>query len=329
MRRVARHVAWGAALVIAGLWAGAAARDAAAQAYPVRPVRLIVPFAAGGPTDVIARVIGQKLSERLGQQFVVENRPGAGGNIAMGLAAKAPPDGYTLLVASTSLAVNPSLYANAPYDPFKDFAPITCAADAPNVLTVHPALPAASVAELIALLKANPGRYSMATSGMGTTPHLAGELFRTTFGLDLVNVPFGGGNPALASTMQGQTPIAITSMGGTTELIKGGQLRALAVLAAKRAAALPDVPTMAEAGVPDQESDTMAGFLAPAATSREIVDLLHRAIARVLEPPEVRQQLEQLGFDTVANTPDEFAAMIRAEVAKWGRVIRAANIKVE
>jgi tripartite-type tricarboxylate transporter receptor subunit TctC len=302
---------------------------AAAQSYPERPVRLIVPFAAGGPTDVVARLVGQKLSERLGQQFIVENRPGAGGNIAMGLAAKAAPDGYTLLVASTSIAVNPSLYANAPYDPFKDFAPITCAADAPNVLTVHPALPARSVEALIALVTANPGRYSMATSGVGTTPHLAGELFRTALGLDLVNVPFGGGSPALASTMQGQTPIAITSMGGTTELIKGGQLRALAVLATKRSRTLPDVPTMSEAGVRNQESDTMAAFLAPAGTPPAIIDRLHRTIAAAAAEPELRQQLEQQGFETVANTPAEFAAMLRREVDKWGALIRAANIKVE
>ncbi|MBI3513821.1 MAG: tripartite tricarboxylate transporter substrate binding protein [Proteobacteria bacterium] len=328
MTGIAGNLARGAALLLGVLWL-AAAPDTAAQGYPARPVRLVVPFAAGGPTDVVARLIGQKLSERLGQQFIVENRPGAGGNIGMGLVAKAPPDGYTLLVASTSIAVNPSLYANAPYDPFKDFAPITCAADAPNVLTVHPSLPATTVAELIALVKSNPGRYSMATSGMGTTPHLAGELFRTTLGLDLVNAPFGGSNPALASTVQGQTPIAITSMGGTTELIKGGQLRALAVLAAKRSAALPDVPTMAEAGVRDQESDTLAGFLAPAGTPREIIDRLHREIAGIAGQPEIRQQLEQLGFDTVANTPAEFAAMIRVEVDKWGKLIRAVNIKVE
>jgi tripartite-type tricarboxylate transporter receptor subunit TctC len=303
--------------------------EAVAQAYPQRPVRVMVPFAAGGPTDVVARVLGQKLSEKLGQQFVVENRIGAGGNIAIGMAAKAAPDGYTLLAVSSAYVVNPSLYANAPYDPFKDFSPITLAVDAPNVMSVNPSLPAKSVAEVIQLVKANPGKYSMATSGIGTTPHLAGELFRTSMGLDLVNAPFNGAAPALQSMLQGQTPIGITSMGNATELFKSGQLRALAVLAAKRSPALPDVPTSAEAGIPGQESNTLQAFFAPAGTPREIIALLHRELVLALAVPEVRAQFERMGFEPVGNTPEQFGEIIKVDVARWAKLIKDQNIKVE
>jgi tripartite-type tricarboxylate transporter receptor subunit TctC len=319
----------GRIVVALGLWCGAVLPAGAADTYPTRPVRVLVPFAAGGPTDMVARVLGQRLAARLGQSFVVENRVGAGGNIAMALAAKAPPDGYTLLAVSSSFVVNASLYANAPYDPFKDFAPITCAVDAPNLLSVNPALPAGSVQELIRLIKANPGKYGMATSGIGTTPHLAGELFRLSFGLELVNVPFNGASPALQSTMQGQTALAITSMGNATELVRAGQLRALAVLADKRSPALPDVPTIVEAGMPNQESDTLQGLLAPAGTPPAIIALLYREVAAVLAEPAIRGEFETMGFETVATTPDEFGAVIRRDVAKWAKVIHAANVRVE
>lgn len=302
---------------------------ALAQTWPARPVRMIVPFAPGGPTDVMARILAQKLSEGLGQQFVVENRAGAGGNIGMGIAAKSAPDGYTVLVASSSYVVNPSLYAKAGYDPYKDFAPVTVAAASPNVLVVHPSVPAKTVQELVALVRANPGRHNYAQPGTGTTPHLSGELFRLTFKLDIVNVPFNGAGPAVASAVGNQTPIAFIALPPAAPHIKSGALRALAVTSAKRAATLAEVPTMAESGAPDQEAETMQGVLLPAGTPREIVDRLQREIVRVVALPDVKERLAGLGFESVANTPEEFAAYIRAEVNKWAKVVREAGIKVE
>jgi len=315
-----------AVVFVAALFAAGAA---GAQTWPSKPVRMIVPFAPGGPTDVMARILSQRLSEGLGQQFVVENRPGAGGNIGMGIAAKAAPDGYTVLVASSSYVVNPSLYAKAGYDPYKDFAPVTVAAASPNVLVVHPSVPAKNVQELVALIRANPGKHNYAQPGTGTTPHLSGELFRLSFKLDIVNVPFGGAGPAVASAVGNQTPIAFVALPPATPHVKSGALRALAVTSAKRVAALPDVPTMAESGAPDQEAETMQGVLLPAGTPREIIDRLQREIARIVALPDVRERLSGLGFEPVANTPEEFAAYIRAEVNKWAKVIREAGIKVE
>ena len=325
---IARRSVIAATLVAAGITAFAG--HAAAQAYPSKPVRIIVGFAPGGPSDVIARILGQKLSETLHQQFLVENRVGAGGNIAMGIVAKAPPDGYTLLCISSALVVNPSLYGkNITYDPYKDFAPITVAVDSPNVVVVHPSVPAKSVKELVDLIKANPGKYSIATAGIGTTPDLAAELFRMTFKLDAVRVPFNGAAPALQSTLQGQTQVAFNALPPATELIKAGQLRALAVTASRRSGALPDVPTMAEAGVSGQESDTLQGVLAPAGTPKPVVDLLYNEIVKAVADPTIKKRLAELGFDPVVNTPAQFATQIRDESAKWGKVIQAANIKLE
>ncbi len=302
---------------------------AIAQQYPSKPVRVVVPFAPGGPTDVIARILAQKLSENLGQQFVVENRAGAGGNIGMSLAAKAAPDGYTVLVVSSSFVVNPSLYANVPYDPYKDFAPVTYAAASPNVLVVHPSVDAKNVRELIALIKANPAKFSFATPGMGTTPDLSGHLFKLALDLDLVAVPFNGAGPAITSTIGNQTPIAFTALPPTTPHVKSAALRALAVTSRTRSSALPDVPTLAEAGVPDQEADTLQGVLVPAGTPKEIIDRLQGEIAKIVAMADVKERLATLGFTPVANKPEEFAAQIRAEIAKWGKVVRDAKIKVE
>jgi tripartite-type tricarboxylate transporter receptor subunit TctC len=298
--------------------------------YPDRPVKIIVPFAPAGPTDVAARLIAQKLSENLKQQFFIENQGGAGGNLGMGNAAKAAPDGYTILFVSSSYVVNPSLYAKVPYDPYKDFAPVTVAADAPNLLSVHPSVPATNVKELVELIKANPGKYSnFAHAGVGTTPHLSGELFKLTFGLDLVHVPFPGAGPAIQSAVGGHTPIIFSSMPPAMPMIKDGKLRALAVSAKHRAAVLPEVPTMEEAGLKDQEADTFQAVLVPSGTPKEIVALLHREIVKIVNTPDVKARFDQLGFEVVANTPDEFAAQIRAEIAKWGRVIKDAKVKME
>src|SRR5215211_523275 len=311
------------------LLASASSAEKSSEAYPARPVKMIVPFAPGGPTDVIARVIGQKLSERLGKQFLVENRAGAGGNIGMGVAASAPADGYTLLVVSSSFVVNPSLYTNKSYDPYKDFAPITLAAASPNVLVVHPSIPVHNVKELIAYFKANPSKRSYASPGIGTTPHLSGELFRLSQGLDLVNVNLNGAGPTITSVVGGHTPVAFTATPPAAPHVKQGTLRALAVTSGKRSPALPDVPTMAEAGFPNQEADTLQGILAPAGTPKRIVDLLHREMVAILAMPDVKEKLSSLGFEPVGNTPEEFAARIKSEIARWGKVIKDANIKVE
>jgi tripartite-type tricarboxylate transporter receptor subunit TctC len=289
-----------------------------AQTYPARPVRIIVPFAPACPTDVFARLLVQKLSQNLGQQFYVENQVGAGGNIGMGNAAHATADGYTIVFVSTSYIVNPSLYAKIPYDPFKDFAPVTLAAVSPNVLAVHPSVPAKTVKELIAEIKANPGIYSFASAGLGTTPHLSRELFKLSQGLDLVHVPFNGSAPAIQSTLAGHTPIAFTVVTPVVPQVKEGKLRALAVTTPKRSPALPDVPTLAEAGLPDQEADTMQGILVPAGTPKAVIDLLHSEIVEVMALPDVKERMAVLGFESVANTPEEFAARIKFEIPEVG-----------
>jgi tripartite-type tricarboxylate transporter receptor subunit TctC len=318
--------------VLAALAAVTAAQsqDAAPNAsYPNRPVRIIVPFAAGGPPDVISRIVAQKLSERWGQQVYVENHPGAGGNTGTATAARAAPDGYTLYMMSTGFMVNPSLYAKVPYDPIKDFAPVTLAATSPNVLFVHPSMPARSVKELIDLIKASPGKYSYAQPSTGSTPHLSGELLKLQYGLDLVTVPFNGASLAVNSTLAGHTPIAFTALPPAVANIREGNLRGLAVTAAKRSAALPDVPTIAEAGVPDQEAETINGLLAPAGTPGDIIMRINRDTVAALSLPDVKERLGALGFEPAVTTPAEFGARIKSEIAKWDKVVRAAHIRIE
>jgi tripartite-type tricarboxylate transporter receptor subunit TctC len=325
MHAIARILAWSAAVLLASV--GHAQTPAAG--YPDHPVHIIVPFAPAGPTDVVARLVAQKLTEHLGKQFFVENHAGAGGNLGMGTAARAAPDGYTILFVSSSYVVNPSLYAKVPYDPYKDFAPVTVVGDAPNILAVHPSLPANTVKELVDLIRDNPGKYNFASAGTGTTPHLSGELFKLSLGLDLIHVPFNGAGPAMQSAVAGHTPIAFSSLPPAIPLIKGGKLRALAVSAKTRASVLPDVPTMEEAGLVGQDADTFQAMLVPAGTPKEIIDLLHREVVKSLKMSDLKQRLDQIGLDVVANSPDEFAAQIRAEIAKWGKVIKDANIKAE
>src|ERR1700736_751367 len=300
-----------------------------AEGYPTRPVRIIVGFPAGGPTDVIARLVAQRLSESLGQQFFVENIGGAGGNTASGSVARATPDGYTIMAISTGFVVNPSLYAKVPYDPIKDFAPVTLVAASPNVVVVNPKVPAKTIPELVQLIRLNPGKYSFAGPGVGSTPHLSGELFKLSFNLDLVHVPFTGAGPAIGATIGVHTPIAFTAVPSSLSAIQAGQLRALGVAASERASGLPDVPTFAEQGIKDQEADTLTGIVAPAGTPKEIVDLLYREIAKAVSQPDVKERLTALGFTPVANTPDEFGARIRLEMDKWGKVVRDAKLRIE
>jgi tripartite-type tricarboxylate transporter receptor subunit TctC len=298
------------------------------QGYPNRPVRIVVPFAPGGVTDVMARLLAQKLSENLGKEFFVDNRAGAGGNIGTGVAATAPADGYTLVLTSSSYVINPAIHAKIPYDAEKDLTPVTISAVSPNIVTVNPSLPVRSISELIAHVRQS-GKASFASAGVATTPHLSGELFRLSLDLDMVHVPFGGAGPALQSAIAGHTPIAFTGFPPAVPLVKAGSLRALAVTSARRLATLPDLPTMAEAGVPDQEAETMLIILVPSATPKEIVTLLHREIARIIALPETKQRLETLGFEPLASTPADSATRIRQELSRWGKVVRDAKIAVQ
>jgi tripartite-type tricarboxylate transporter receptor subunit TctC len=312
-----------AALLIAG------ASFAQTPGYPNRPVKMIAPFAPGGPVDAVARVLAPKLSEGLGQQFYVENHPGGSGNIGTALAAKAPADGYTVLVISSTLVVNPSLFAKLGFDTTTDLAPVSLVGVSPQVLLVHPSVPAANLKELVAWVKASPGQYSYAHAGLGTPGYLAGEMLKQAFGLDLVAVSFNGGGPAITSTIGGHTPVLYTSISTAAGHIKQGTVRALAVTGARRSPALPDVPTLAEAGAPGQESDIILGVLVPAGTPQDVVDRLHREIVRIVALADVRERLSALGFEPIASTPKEFADRIRWEIDKWTKVIRAANIKAQ
>jgi tripartite-type tricarboxylate transporter receptor subunit TctC len=307
----------------------ATAGPALAQTYPSKPVRVIVPFAAGGPTDVIARIVAAKLTERLKQQVYVENLPGAGGNTGTATAAKAPADGHTLLVVSTGFMVNPSLYAKVPYDPVKDFQPLTLVAESPNVMFVHPSVAAKSVKELIDLVKASPRKFSYAQPSTGSTPHLSAELLKLTFGLDMTMVPFTSAALAVNSTLAGHTPIGFTALPPAIANIREGKLRGLAVLAARRSAALPDVPTMTEAGVRDQDAYTVTGLVMRAGAPKEIVARVNREVVAIGKLPDVRERLAKLGFNPVLNTPEEFSARIKVEMVKWGKVVRAAGLRIE
>jgi tripartite-type tricarboxylate transporter receptor subunit TctC len=297
------------------------------QAYPARPVRIIVPYAPGGPNDTVARIVAAKLSERWAQAFYVENIPTGAGNVGTVVAARALADGYWVVIVTSSFWINPSLYAKLQYDPVKDFAPVTVIAAAPHVLIVHPSFPANNLKEFVALVRANPGKYSYASAGTGQSSHLAGELFKLAAGLDLVHVPFNGASPAMMSVVGGHVPIAFISLPAAVTLIKEGKLRGLAITSNARSKLLPEVPTMAEAGFGDQESIFMQGVLFPAGTPQDIVARWYREIADIIALPEVRDRLTSLGLEPVVNTPASFATQIKSEVARWSKVIRDAGIK--
>jgi tripartite-type tricarboxylate transporter receptor subunit TctC len=303
---------------------------ASAQGYPDHKIRMIVPFAAGGPTDVIGRLVAERLSDVFGQQIYVEDLPGAGGNLGVEQAKRATPDGYTILVVSTGFIINPSMYTQIGYDPIKDFAPISLVAASPNVVMVHPSVPAKNLKELIDLIKANPNKYSYAQPSTGSTPHLAAELMKQTYNLpDLTMVPFNGAPLAVNSTMGGHTPIAFTALPPAIGNIKDGSVRGLAILAKQRVASLPDLPTNGEEGVPGLESDTLTGIVAPAGTPQAVVDKWHEAIVKMAADPEVKKKLDALGFVAVADTPAEFSERIKTEAARWDKVVKAAGIHVD
>ncbi|WP_458758470.1 Bug family tripartite tricarboxylate transporter substrate binding protein [Afipia sp. TerB] len=303
-------------------------RPASANVYPERPVRVIVPFAAGGPNDIAARLIAQGLSDSFGKQFYVKNIGGAGGNVGTGQASHAAPDGYTIITVAPSYAANPALFDSVPYDPAKSFDAVTLAATSPTILTVHPSVPATTVAELIAAIKATPGKYSYASPGTGTPPHLLGELFRLSLKLDMVHVPYSSGGQAIGSTFAGHTPISFGALPPAVEHVKEGKLRALAITSTAPSDALPGVPTIAQAGYPEFAADIWTAVLVPAGTPKDIVALLQREIARVVALPEIRERMAALGYRPVGNTPDECAKHIRADATRWAKVIRDAGIKV-
>ncbi|MBN9529353.1 MAG: tripartite tricarboxylate transporter substrate binding protein [Alphaproteobacteria bacterium] len=325
MRRALRVLS----MLVAGLGVLATATGQA-QTYPTRAITLIVPFPAGGTTDILGRFVGQALSAAWNQPVVVENRGGAGGNIGAAAVAKAAPDGYTLLVGTVGThAINASLYTKMPYDTLKDFAPVTQIASVPNMLVVTPSLPVGSVTELIAYAKANPGKLNMASSGNGTSIHLSGELFKVMTGVDMVHVPYKGSAPALNDLMGGQVQLMFDNMPSALPQVKGGTLKALAVTTATRSPAMPDLPTVAEAGVPGFEASSWFGVFAPAGTPKEIVAKLQTEIARILKSPEMTERLAQQGAVAVGNTPDEFGAYVQSELVKWAGVVKASGARVD
>jgi len=298
--------------------------------YPERPVRIIVPFPPGGALDFIARVVAQKLSENLGSQFYVENLPGAGGDIGTRAVAAARADGYTVGLVAPDFVLSPLVKAKAPFDPVLSFAPVSLLAASQELIVVNPDVPAKNMKELMALLKANPGKYNFATPGYGTLPDLeAARLFGMSYGLDVVHVPFQGMGPGLTATLAGQTSIAVSPIALAEPYIKDGKLRPLAIEGGKRSPKFPDVPTLGEAGIPNHESEFVSGLLAPANTPRDIIDLLQSQIARIVSLPEVKARLATAGYDPVGSTPDEYASWIKAETAKWAPVVREAKVKID
>jgi tripartite-type tricarboxylate transporter receptor subunit TctC len=303
---------------------------AVGQTYPNRPIRFVSTYAAGGPVDLVARPVAQRLYETMGQPVIIESRPGANGNIGADLVAKSTPDGYTLLLTSTSqLTINPSLYSKLPFDVRKDFAPVTLLSMTPTVLVLHPSVPAASVRALVAMAKAQPDRLRYASAGSGSINHLSAELFRMIEGVDLIHVPYKGGGPALTDVVAGQVDLMIISIPTTLPFIKAGRLKALAVSAAQRYPALPEVPTMAEAGTPGFQSSAGVALMAPAAAPKQIVARLNAEIVKALNSPDIRQKLLAQGVDLIGNTPEELSAILSDETERWAKVIKAGNIRPE
>jgi len=318
MTTIMRAVATCAALLVSC--------SAFGQQYPTKPVKIVIPFAAGGVTDLAGRLIAQKLSERLGQQFYIENIGGAGGNLGMANVARAPGDGYTILFASSSIVVNPNLYNKLPFDAEKDFIPVTKAGGSPNSWLVNPAFPAKTMKELIDLFRRDPGKYSVGSPGAGTTPSLSIEMLKHGLGLNFVTVPFAGGGPMTQSLLGGHVPIAAGAIGNSVNLIKEGKIRALAVTAKKRLETTPDVPTLEEFGIKDQEAETMTGVFVPAGTPKPIVDQIQREISAIVNSPDIKAKLLELGIVPEGDTPAAFAAYVKDEIVKWKRVIEVANI---
>jgi tripartite-type tricarboxylate transporter receptor subunit TctC len=311
------------------LWASFAA-TVVAQTYPAKPLRMVVPFPPGGTTDILGRVAAQKLSEALGQQVIVDNRPGAGGNIGTELVAKSPPDGYTLLTdPGSTLTINPSLFAKLPFDPLKDFAPVTILAAVPNLLVVHPSLPVRNVKELIALARAKPGQLNYASSGAGQSTHLSMELFKSMARVNMIHVAYKGSSPAITDLLGGHVLLMFDNMPSALPHAKAGKLRGIAVSTAKRSPVTPEVPTVAESGLPGFEVSVWFGVLAPAATPREIVERLNGILVKALQSPDVRERLSSQGAEPIGDTPADFTAVMKRDLVKWAKVVKDANIKLD
>src|SRR5688572_6957291 len=322
MNPIVRH-----SLALAALLALAGAAFAQTQAYPSRPIRLIVPFGAGSGTDVVARILAPKLSDGLGQQVVVDNRTGAGGIVGTDLVAKAQPDGHTLLFALSSHAINASLYSKLPYDTRKDFATVTQLISGPLVMVINPTLPVSSVRDLVAYIKSKPGQ-SYSSAGIGSPPHLAGELFKSTAGLDMAHVPYSGAVPAITATVGGQGVLYFAGTASALPFVKAGRLKAVAVTGRKRSSLFPDIPTMAEAGV-GYEVDQWYGILAPAGTPRSVVARLHSEFTKALQLPDIKERLLGLGVEPVGSTPEEFDAYLKSEIVKYEKVVKASGARVD
>lgn len=318
-------LSWATASALCALLAA----GAFAQGYPAKPVKIVVPYPPGGPTDIVARLVGQKLAEQTGQQFVVENRAGAGGNIGAEAVARAPADGYTLLVATTAHAINPSLFKQLGYDLQKDFAPVSQLTAGPLVIVANPALPAKNVQELIALAKAKPGGLNYASSGNGQSTHLSAELFASMAGIKLNHVPYKGSAPALTDVIGGQADLMFDTMLSAMPQVKTGKLKALAVTSAARSSAAPDLPTVAESGLPGYEAIAWNGLLAPAGTPKDVVAKLNAELKRALEAPEVRDRFAAQGFGAAWGTPEQYASFIRSELAKWAKVVKASGATLD
>ena len=308
---------------------GAAAQTACAQNYPASPIRMIVPFPAGGNTDIVARAVGNKLSEYLGQSVIIENRGGAGGALGSEFVARSMPDGYTLLMVSASHVINPSMVKKLPYDTVKDFAPISLVADVPAVLVVHPSLPAKTLKELIAIARAHPAQLNYASSGNGTVGHLSGELLKSMAKIKMEHVPYKGNAPAMTDLLGGHTQLTFSSMPSAMPHIKTGRLRALAMTGARRSSAAPDIPTMIEAGLPGFEVSSGFGLLAAAGTPRNIISRLNAQAVKSLQVQEVRERLASQGAEPVGNTPEQYDTYVRAEIAKWAKLVQEAGIRPE
>jgi len=303
---------------------------AAADTYPSKPIRFVVPYPAGGPLDTIARLLGQKVSESVKQPVVVDNKPGAGGNIGADAVAKSPADGYTILMGAVAThAINPTLYASIPYDPVRDFIPVTQVASTPNVLVVNPSVPAASVGEFIAYARANPGKLNFGSGSTGSAGHLAGELFKTQAGVEMTHVPYKGAAPAMNDLVGGQIQLMFDNLASSLGQVKAGRVRALAVTTARRTSLAPDLPTIAESGLPGFDINTWFGIFVPANTPREVVERLHAQFTRALALPDVKERMLALGAEPVGSRPDEFAAYIRAEGEKYARLIKASGAKAD
>jgi tripartite-type tricarboxylate transporter receptor subunit TctC len=300
------------------------------QVYPTHPIRLVVPFSAGaGVTDIMARLVGRHLSARIGQQIVIDNRPGASGILGSEVVSRAAPDGYTLLISNVSLLVNPFLYPKMPYDPLTDFMPVTMVNSAPLLLVVHPSIAAKSVTDLIVYAKSHPGQLNYGSGGLGSTPYLAAELFKSLSEIDALHVPYKGGAPALSDLVGGQLSFMIENMPGTMPYVMAGNLRALAITSPQRSPLAPELPTVAEAGVPGYEMSGWNGIFAAKGTPPKIVERLHSEVAKILRAPEVRRELAALGAEPVGDTPDEFRAFLKADMARWGKIIQEKGIRYD